>query len=756
LPGLDFQIRQASASTEPPLIPTSPAELTVAIAGLALGGAEWIVLDWARRIEPPWTAHLIVLRDHAHEWDVPGSIKVTRLHGVDVLQQLTWIGRTIGRSPVPVCVCHLLTAAERHAISAGGAFVVPVIHNAEAGWLEPAAALENVEHALAVSESSARDLRRHGFAGDISVIRHVPRRRQFSNDARTEWRRLWRIPADATVIGMIGAVKPQKDYPFAVRLLHRLTSERAAEASCSFEIYLVIVGGPIGKHGRATWEDVLAEMRQCKVRHRLAMPGFVADAARCLPAFDLLLNTSDYEGLSVATLDALVNGVPVVASRVGGQGELAEPGLTLLDKAAPLDDWADAVLRAVGSSPPRPAWTGFPSHRSWTLAHLTHPFDRTDRILFVTANLNAGGAQRSLVNLASARRHLPIEIAVTGDSTADYFFDALRSCDVPVYRTAPTRDPFDHAERLIHKICVDRIGIICFWNVDAKIKLLVTKALAFTDVALVDVSPGPSSFEEMRTTTNFSRLIAFTEEHFYARLDRLVLKYHVAAPVSCAAKATVIPNGVASPSHVKARYDVVDGGGRVAINGRIAPSKFIAEIVEAVAQVRNRRPHVELHVFGSVEPRHTPYAEKVNAAIADAIGRWVFFHDAGARTIDALADFDAFVVLGEHQGSPNALLEALAAGVPSIANDDGGTAEIVLDERTGLLVAGRSPSELAVALERILVDRELASGIGAAGRHHVLSTFSLDLMVSRYSQLFASLGARFEPAVEIPTEEKTA
>src|SRR5207237_10084036 len=110
------------------------------------------------------------------------------------------------------------------------------------------------------------------------------------------------------------------------------------------------------------------EMARCGVRHRLAMPAFVPDAAACLPAFEVLLNTSAYEGTSIATLEALVNGVPVVASRVGGQGQLPADGLTLVAKPAPLDHWAGATAAALDRSFPYPAWAGFPSFRLWTLA----------------------------------------------------------------------------------------------------------------------------------------------------------------------------------------------------------------------------------------------------------------------------------------------------------------------------------------------------------------------------------------------------
>ena len=116
----------------------------------------------------------------------------------------------------------------------------------------------------------------------------------------------------------------------------------------------------------------------------------------------------------------------------------------------------------------------------------------------------------------------------------------------------------------------------------------------------------------------------------------------------------------------------------------------------------------------------------------------MFFHGASGA-VDYVADFDAFVVVGQDQGSPNALLEALAAGLPCIANDDGGTNEQITHERTGLLVPDRAPTTLAPAISRVLTDRVLAAQLGRAGRERVLRSFSMDAMVARYEALFASL-----------------
>ena len=717
-------------TAQPPLVPVRHSELTVAIGGLALGGAERIVLDWAARVQPAWRVHLVVLRDGRHEWPVPAGIRVTRLGGVGIVEKLEQIGRGVADGDVPVCLAHLLIDEERRALGDAGAFVVPVVHNAREGWIEDASPLRGVAHVVAVSNAAAEDLRRHGCRAAVAVIRHLPTPRRFGRGAREAFRRAWNIPLDATVIGMIGAVKPQKDYPFAVGLLRRLLEHR--------DVYLAIVGGPVGRNGRDAWQAVLDAMRAAGVRNRLAMPGFVVDAAAALPAFDILLNTSRYEGTSIATLEALANGVPVVASGVGGQGELKTDGLTLVPKDAPVDDWTAAIAAALERRMPYPRWAGFPSFRLWTLAHLARPFVRDDRVLIVTANLNAGGAQRSLVNLASALRDRRIEIAVAGDSTADYFLAALRAAGTVVSRTAESRDPFDHAERIIEWVCREGIGTICFWNVDPKIKLLATRALAFTDAALVDVSPGPNSFEEMRAIAEFGRLIAFTEADFCERLDRVVVKYQTAAAPVPAGKILVIPNGVVPPSRRKTSYELA-GAPRVVVNGRVAPAKFLVEIVQAMALVRKAIPSAELHVFGDAEPRHREYAGAARDAAGPELGRTVMFHGGGGDTAERLADFDVFVVIGREQGCPNALLEALAAGLPCIANDDGGTAEQIVHERTGLLIADRSPETIAAAVIRLVADRDLAAQLGRAGREHVLKAFSMDVMTARYRSLFASL-----------------
>ena len=734
----------AMLAEQPPLLLQTAPRLHAAVASLALGGAERIVLDWAARSARKHIVRIAVLRDTAPEWPVPAGIELVRLHGRDIETGLAQFGaqaaaeKSAGGTPV-VC-CHLLSAAQRRALRSGGALTVPVLHNAASGWLEPASALCDEHLAIAVSSAAAAEYRAAGGRVPCTVVRHFPRKPRASAGARETWRARWAIPADAWLIGMVGAVKPQKAYTRALRILRELIDHGDAPG----RPYLVIVGGPTGRDGTLAWNAVLAQALRLGVSGHLRLPGFVADGSQCLPAFDVFLNTSRYEGLSIATLEALAAGLPVVASRVGGQGEASAPGLTLLAFDAPDDAWANALAAGALSAPRPPAWVAFPSERLWTLAHLAQPFaprsGAAGRVLFITANLNAGGAQRSLVNLAlELSGRLDFEIAVTGDSSSAVFSKRLTSAGIHHFRSAATRDCLDHAEALVAHITASAPSCVCFWNLDAKIKLLLVKWLGHGALKFVDVSPGDYLFEEMTATRGFQGCIAYTDAEYFHRIDRLVHKYRAAPHPLLGGKTGVIPNGVPVPDAIRTEFRSFGTNdcarpARIALCGRIAPSKFVLEAIEAMGLLWRKIPDAELHVLGTAEARDRDYALQV-AAAAGTCGR-IVFHGAAFDAPAALAQYDALVVLGRHQGCPNAVLEGLAAGVPVIANDSGGTRELVLDGSTGILLDAAEPAAIAAALRRVLENPALARRLSLRGRQHVSENFSMDRMRDSYLRLF--------------------
>src|SRR5262245_45581508 len=250
-----------AAPVQPPLLDADRPAVSAAVASLALGGAERIVLDWAASCATQYRVRLVVLRKAQAEWPVPHGVEVTRLPGNEVERGLEQCGAEIVAGGNPVVLCHLLTSAERNALRRGGACAVPVLHNAAAGWPEAADTLFDAPWAISVSRRAADELRAAGCPAPCAVIHHVPRTPVPHSDARRKWRERWALPRDAVVLGMIGAVKPQKSYTRALRVLAGLLERRDA--------WLTIVGGPAGRDGMLAWDAVLAQARRLGIEGRV-------------------------------------------------------------------------------------------------------------------------------------------------------------------------------------------------------------------------------------------------------------------------------------------------------------------------------------------------------------------------------------------------------------------------------------------------------------------------------------------------------
>lgn len=163
---------------------------------------------------------------------------------------------------------------------------------------------------------------------------------------------------------------------------------------------------------------------------------------------------------------------------------------------------------------------------------------------------------------------------------------------------------------------------------------------------------------------------------------------------------------------------------------RLEPVKRHLDLLTAFAQLA--APAARLLLVGGGSQLDTLEA----AARRLGIGARVSF--LGERTdIERLLPAgDAFVLCSETEGSSNAILEAMACGLPVIASAVGGNPEAVDHGHSGLLVAARAPEQLAAAMQRLLSDRELSLAWGRAGRARVATRFSIAAMVAQYEALY--------------------
>jgi glycosyltransferase involved in cell wall biosynthesis len=141
---------------------------------------------------------------------------------------------------------------------------------------------------------------------------------------------------------------------------------------------------------------------------------------------------------------------------------------------------------------------------------------------------------------------------------------------------------------------------------------------------------------------------------------------------------------------------------------RLDPQKGIDVLLRAARAVDGAR----FVIAGTGAER----ARLESQAAALGVHERVRFLGHRADVPELLAASDAFVLPSLFEGTPLALLEAMAAGKPVVSSAIPGTDELVVDGETGLLVQAGDPEALADALRRIVAEPELRARLGAAGR----------------------------------------
>lgn len=104
-----------------------------------------------------------------------------------------------------------------------------------------------------------------------------------------------------------------------------------------------------------------------------------------------------------------------------------------------------------------------------------------------------------------------------------------------------------------------------------------------------------------------------------------------------------------------------------------------------------------------------------------------------------LRKMDIFVLPSLAEGISNTILEAMASGLPVVATDVGGNAELVADTETGFIVPPSNPAALAAALGHYLNNPGLRLAHGRAALDRVNQLFALERMVESYDSLYQSL-----------------
>jgi len=249
--------------------------------------------------------------------------------GLDVLVADAWrLRRLLRREPADVVLAHGGWAVQVAAIATprGGPLVVwqrilgfpdEVWRTGRRKWWE--IVTRRVDAAIALTRELEEELRQLHFAGPVWVIPNARRPERFATldrVAEAEWlRREVGVDVDVALIGFVGHLVDQKRPERAVEVLSRLRRS-------GHRAHLVVAGGgPLA-------DELAGAVRAHGLSDHVTLLGHRPDVERILAGVDLLLLTSDVEGIPGVAIEAQMAGCPVVTFPLGGVAEVVQDGVT--------------------------------------------------------------------------------------------------------------------------------------------------------------------------------------------------------------------------------------------------------------------------------------------------------------------------------------------------------------------------------------------------------------------------------------------
>lgn len=168
--------------------------------------------------------------------------------------------------------------------------------------------------------------------------------------------------------------------------------------------------------------------------------------------------------------------------------------------------------------------------------------------------------------------------------------------------------------------------------------------------------------------------------------------------------------------------------------GRLAESKRFDRLLRVFSLVRKNNQGVSLIVVGEGEQRTDLYDLAVQLSVHESVDFVGFKENPWAWISRA----DLYVLPSDYEGFPNVLLEAMACETPIVSTDClSGPRELITDGKNGLLVPTLDEEGMAVAVDRLLNDKELRRGFSREGLKKI-DDYRIDKILPQYERLFGA------------------
>ncbi|MQA28678.1 MAG: glycosyltransferase [Luteitalea sp.] len=353
-------------------------------------------------------------------------------------------------------------------------------------------------------------------------------------------------------------------------------------------------------------------------------------------------------------------------------------------------------------------------------------------ISFVVGTLGQGGAERQLYYVLKALKSSGSRLRVLCLTKGEFWEEPIRGLGVPVTWVGQSPSRPVRLLRVIAALRAHRSAVLqshhFYTNLYA---VAAARTLGMREIGALR----SDAFSEVRESGRVLGRLSLTAPRVVVANSRNAVRNACTLGVP-ASRLHVLPN-VVDPLQFAPGGTRPGGPVRLLAAGRLGPEKRFDRLLTAVARARarTRRP-LQLTIVGDGPERSRLEQQARQLGLMPDV---VNFTGAVASSAPVYRDADMLVLTSAWEGTPNVILEAMASGLPVVATNVGGVAEVVDHEKTGLLSPAGDDQTLCDAIVRLADDTTLRLTMGREARERILSRHTPEQLPRRLASIYEAV-----------------
>lgn len=349
------------------------------------------------------------------------------------------------------------------------------------------------------------------------------------------------------------------------------------------------------------------------------------------------------------------------------------------------------------------------------------------RVAFVAGTLAQGGAEKQLVYMVAALQRAGADVKVYCCGSGEHFEGVLRDMGVAPVHIGRSTAPAVRLATLAIALRRFRPHVVqaahFYMNLYAALAARACGALPVGAIRSDGVKDLGDTGAWGWWLLRMPSALIVNSRAAQAAAQRLGVP---AEAVHLIANVLASPEGSAAESG-RARQPQTDRV-RVLAAGGLHQAKRFDRFIAAISAARARRPGVTATIAGAGPERKQLEAQAQSLGLLPDALR---FAGHCPDMAGAFREADIFMVTSDHEGFPNVILEAMAAGLPVITTPAGDAGRVVVDGSSGYVVDFEDVAGLTDRILRLAASADLRTRLGRAGQLRVTTEYSPELLPER-------------------------